>query len=62
MGTAIGEECAAQGGRQRKFTRIVMVRVQVRSCCVKQLASKFSRMENLSHVGMRVSTYKLRAA
>ena len=29
MATAIGEECAAQGGHQCKFTRIAMVRMQV---------------------------------
>ena len=29
METAMGEECAAEGDCQNKFTRIVMVRVQV---------------------------------
>ena len=55
--TTMGEEYAAEGGRQHKFTRIVMVRVHM-----KRLVSKISCTENLSHVGMRVSMYKSRAA
>ena len=56
------EERAVQGGRQRKFTCICSNGTCVRSHCVKRLASKFTCTGNPSHVGMRVSTYKSRAA
>ena len=59
--TAMGKECAAQGGRQRKFTHIVMIHVLV-AIASNDSRANFSYTENLSHVGMHVSTCKSRAA
>ena len=56
------EECAAQGGCQRKFTRIRSNGTCISSHCVKRLLSKFTCTGKPSRVEMRVSTYKLRAA
>ena len=56
------EECVAQGGRQRKCTRICSNGTCVSSHCMKRLVSKFTCTGNPSRVGMRVSTYKSHAA
>ena len=56
METAMDKECAAQGGRQCKFTRIRSNGTCVSSHCVKRLVSKFTCMGNPSCVGMRVRT------
>ena len=56
------EECAAQGGRQRKFTRIRSNGTCVSSQCMKRLTSKYTCTGNPSLVGISVSMYKSRAA